>query len=324
MWAMRAPNQLTRYLAFMQKRPKFGAVVTAGVVGIGGDFTSQVLFPPQVGGNSSSGGPATPDPAPTPSLTLGSILPAGIDAGKLAAVNLHRIVEVVTFQLLAAIPMQMWFRGLEIKWNQRFPIGGRYSKPFHIVTKLLFHQTCFATMVNTLFFGWVIGVDLGPRRLAELPPLWQDKVVADLPRTMLASCVFWLPWSGINFSVIPLPGRVAWASVGTAIWLIYLSAVGHNAVSGSDECNDAGGTSGSPGGSPEPVAAMTTELRPMCPAPGDPALACGAPGTAAVPGSGSVAPPPVDATWYGYVWGTAKPAEERVAERGTGIGRARP
>ena len=54
--------------------------------------TQPIALPPpkpQVGGNSSSGGPATPDPAPTPSLTLGSILPAGIDAGKLAAVNLH-------------------------------------------------------------------------------------------------------------------------------------------------------------------------------------------------------------------------------------------
>ena len=186
-----------------------------------------------------------------------------------------------------------------MQWNQRFPIGGRYSKPFHIVTKLLFHQTCFATMVNSLFFGWVIGVDLGPRRFAELPPRWWDKVVADLPHTMLASCVFWLPWSGINFSVVPLPGRVAWASIGTAIWLIYLSAVGHNAVSGSsdDDADDGGG------GGPDPDDVVPVERRPVCPArvesDATPVPAHDPPETMAAPSG----PAAVDATWYGYVFG---------------------
>ena len=103
--------------------------MTAGVVGIGGDFTSQVLFPttPTVG---DSRGPATPPLAPTPP-TLGSILPAGIDAGKWAAVDLHRIVEVVTFQLLAAIPMQMWFSALEIKARTLYCESLSQSPPKH-------------------------------------------------------------------------------------------------------------------------------------------------------------------------------------------------
>eukprot|EP00270_Netrium_digitus_P007945 TRINITY_DN2336_c0_g1_i1.p1 TRINITY_DN2336_c0_g1~~TRINITY_DN2336_c0_g1_i1.p1 ORF type:complete len:240 (+),score=64.93 TRINITY_DN2336_c0_g1_i1:50-769(+) len=82
--------------------------------------------------------------------------------------------------------------------------------------KVIANQVILGPAVVFAVFTWNFGWQ---GRVKELPAKYQQ----DFIPTMMAGWKFWIPVALINFSVVPLQGRVPFMSAASVFWNFYLS-----------------------------------------------------------------------------------------------------
>ncbi|CAO2813256.1 unnamed protein product [Amaranthus hypochondriacus] len=87
----------------------------------------------------------------------------------------------------------------------------------NLVLKVVLNQIILGPAVIAVVFAWN---SLWQRKLDELPSKYQR----DAFPTLLIGFRFWIPYSAINFGVIPLHARVGFMSLGSIFWNFILSS----------------------------------------------------------------------------------------------------
>ncbi|KMT01974.1 hypothetical protein BVRB_9g208970 [Beta vulgaris subsp. vulgaris] len=87
----------------------------------------------------------------------------------------------------------------------------------NLLTKVLLNQIILGPAVIAVVFAWN---NLWQGKLYELPRKYQK----DALPTLLFGFRFWIPYSVLNFWVIPLQARVAFMSFGSIFWNFILSS----------------------------------------------------------------------------------------------------
>lgn len=87
----------------------------------------------------------------------------------------------------------------------------------NLLLKVLFNQIILGPAVIAVIFAWN---NLWQGKVSELPTKYQK----DALPTLLFGFRFWIPYSLLNFWVIPLHGRVAFMSLGSIFWNFILSS----------------------------------------------------------------------------------------------------
>lgn len=87
----------------------------------------------------------------------------------------------------------------------------------NLLLKVLLNQIILGPSVIAVVFAWN---NLWQGKISELPTKYQK----DALPTLLVGFRFWIPYSLLNFWVIPLQGRVAFMSLGSIFWNFILSS----------------------------------------------------------------------------------------------------
>lgn len=87
----------------------------------------------------------------------------------------------------------------------------------NLLVKILLNQIILGPAVIAVVFAWN---NLWQGKLSELPTKYQK----DALPTLLLGFRFWIPYSALNFGVVPLHGRVAFMSLGSIFWNFILSS----------------------------------------------------------------------------------------------------
>ncbi|XP_021753710.1 protein SYM1-like [Chenopodium quinoa] len=87
----------------------------------------------------------------------------------------------------------------------------------NLLTKVLLNQIILGPSVIAVVFAWN---NLWQGKLCELPRKYQK----DALPTLLVGFRFWVPYSVLNFWVVPLQTRVAFMSFGSIFWNFILSS----------------------------------------------------------------------------------------------------
>jgi hypothetical protein len=200
----------------MIARPKTTNVVSAGIIGFGGDVVAQSLE--QRASSSSVASPRAP-------------------------ISLARAGKVAVWTALFAGPFTVWFKFLD----GRFPtpaagaaaLGTRLQS---VACKVLCNQVVAAPINNGGFYAWIIACQAVDKQLAgrgAAPPSGSEeagetvtaqiatKLREDLPRTMANSVLVWGSAWTVSILYMPPHTRTLFNSVGQVFWVAYLSLIGH-------------------------------------------------------------------------------------------------
>eukprot|EP01127_Copromyxa_protea_P020634 TRINITY_DN6920_c0_g1_i2.p1 TRINITY_DN6920_c0_g1~~TRINITY_DN6920_c0_g1_i2.p1 ORF type:complete len:189 (-),score=25.54 TRINITY_DN6920_c0_g1_i2:85-651(-) len=157
-------------------------------------------------------------PIPVKSVTSGTLMGLGdlisqiLYGKKEEKIQWMRTAQMVFFGVAASGPIyHYWYKFMERM------IPGQTMKP--VLTKLLVDQSVMApTIITTFFFGMGL---MQAKPLEDIYHKWRREIIP----TLKGNYVLWPAATFIAYKYVPQTHRVAYISVVSLFWSIYLSHV---------------------------------------------------------------------------------------------------